>query len=59
MLTAAPAAELLGAWPGPMRSWEPCIMAALSVGVTQVGTEVYDVEITMEKAMRFMGMLEA
>lgn len=55
----APGAELLGAWPA-QRSWEPCIMAALSVGAEQVGPEVFDVEdlgATMDKAERFMGML--
>ena len=57
---AAPAAELLGSWPA-QRSWEPCIMAALSLGALQVGPEVFDVadvEATMEKAGRFMDMLQ-
>ena len=58
---AAPTAELLGAWPAK-RSWEPCIMAALSLGATQVGAEVFDVEdvdVVLDKADRFMEMLGA
>ena len=56
---AAPDAQLLGSWPA-QRSWEPCIMAALSVGATRVGAEVFDVEdvdAVLGKAERFMGML--
>ena len=56
---AAPGAVLLGDWPA-QRSWEPCIMAALSLGAEQVGAEVFDVQdvaVVLDKAKRFMGML--
>ena len=56
---AAPTATLLGSWPAK-RSWESCIMAALSAGATQVGPEVFDVvdvAAVLDKAEQFMGML--
>ena len=56
---AAPGAVLLGEWPA-QRSWEPCIMAALSLGAERVGAEVFDVQdvaVVLDKAERFMGML--
>jgi hypothetical protein len=57
--TSAPEAVLLKSWPA-QRSWEPCIMAALSVGCTNVAGEVYDApdaDEVVARADRFMAML--
>lgn len=57
--TAAPYAELLASWPAK-RSWESCIMAALTLGCERVSAEVFDtpdIAATIRRAHRFMEML--
>ena len=57
--TAAPLAKVVGSWPAK-RSWETCIVDALTTDAQFVSGEIYDfpsVEIVLKKAKQFMSML--